>query len=249
MTLDKKVKKAYDKKFYSTRHEYTLNSAEIILNLLKASLPKIESVVDLGCGVGTWLSVLEKQNIDVLGIDGPWVDQEFLEIKKQNFKRKNLEEKLNLNKKFDLAISLEVAEHLRENKSDIFIQNLTELSDYILFSAAIPFQGGKLHYNEQWQEYWESKFELANFKAIDLVRPQIWNNKNIPVHYRQNIILYVNKDCMKNLNIPKITYPISIVHPELFYERIYLQKTLRGAIRHLKQVIKQRLKMGSKVAE
>ena len=63
-----------------------------------------------------------------------------------------------LERKFDLAISLEVAEHLKSSSSEDFVQSLTTLAPMILFSAAIPHQGGLHHINEQWLEYWGDLF-------------------------------------------------------------------------------------------
>lgn len=149
------------------------------------------SAIDVGCGVGTWLSVLkEKGVVNILGIEGSWVNRHYLVIESSEFLEANLEEGISIDKKFDLAISLEVAEHLSSSVADQFVKNLTELSDYILFSAAPPFQGGSNHINEQPIDYWREKFECQGYISLDFIRPYIWNDQRIGAWYRQNVIFF-----------------------------------------------------------
>ena len=116
-----------------------------------------------------------------------------------------------------MAISLEVAEHLPENRGKSFISDLCELSPVVLFSAAIPYQGGDNHINEQWQSYWYGLFKENNFVGIDLIRPQIWENINVKPWYKQNCMLYIHES--KTLlfkNLEKFNFPLNIVHEEIF---------------------------------
>ena len=129
--------------------------------------------------------------ISICGVDGDYVDRSQLFIDKKFFQPFNLEERINLNRRFDLVESLEVAEHLSPARADSFVEDLTRLGDVILFSAAIPAQGGTNHVNEQWQSYWAQKFLRFNYIAVDCIRPEIWDNKNIWAHYCQNILIYV----------------------------------------------------------
>ena len=152
------------------------------------------SVVDIGCGVGTWLAAWQQRSgggISICGVDGDYVDHSQLFIDEKFFHPFNLEERVNLNRRFDLVESLEVAEHLSPARADSFVEDLTRLGDVILFSAAIPAQGGTNHVNEQWQSYWAQKFLRLNYVAVDCIRPKIWERGDIAVYYRQNIFLYV----------------------------------------------------------
>ena len=157
----------------------------------------------------------------IRGVDGSWVNQELLLIPKECFtqydlSRPNLKDAIP-EQHFDLTISTEVAEHLDEQDSDAFMDNLTSFSDVILFSAAIPGQGGTHHVNEQWPSYWIEKFSVRGFIPIDCIRPHIWNDKEIHLWYRQNLLLFVKKEAVS-------TYPLlapianrevlDIVHPE-----------------------------------
>jgi hypothetical protein len=135
------------------------------------------------------------------------------------FNLENLENKYLNNRVFDLALCLEVAEHLPENKAPLLVDNLTSSSSVILFSAAIPYQGGTNHYNEQWLSYWIKLFNNKGYKEVDLLRPLIWDNVNIMPWYKQNIIIFCKDSCIldKLLDIRnKSNYVLSLVHPSIY---------------------------------
>ncbi|WP_462137916.1 hypothetical protein [Candidatus Mycalebacterium sp.] len=149
--------------------------------------------------------------------------------------------------KFDLAISLEVAEHLPPERAESFINYLTTLSDFVLFSAAIPLQGGINHFNEQWQDYWADLFEKKDYVPFDIVRAKIWNNEKIKNWYKQNIILYVKKNEIHRIKteyIPKKNLALSVVHPSYYEHRLSTKSVLwKGQLRNtLKISIKKILK-------
>src|SRR5690349_14919079 len=135
----------YDNSFYTRISDWSLKSANIIVPLIIDYFhPK--SVIDIGCGDGTWLSVFSQYGVvDILGVDGDYVEREVLKIPKERFISCNLDFPLSLNQRFDLAICLEVAEHLKENSSAILVDSIVSLSDIIVFSAAVPFQPGDNH--------------------------------------------------------------------------------------------------------
>ncbi len=185
------------------------------------------SVVDVGCGVGTFLHVFMENGIDdVLGIDGDWVNRELLanNIPTEKFMPVNLENKVDLHRKFDVALCLEVAEHLPKESAVNLVATLTQLSDLIVFSAAIPNQGGQNHTNEQWPSYWENIFTQFGYKMYDILRYKLWNTPDVFWWYKQNIFVVAKEgmsDCFNVLNIiPKC--PKNIVHPELL-ELIFLK--------------------------
>ena len=147
-------------------------------------------IIDVGCGNGSWLSAVKELGVkEVLGIDGIYVGDKEIKVDKSEFLKKDLTIGFDLKKRFDLAISLEVAEHLPENKSDTIVDILVKHSDVILFSAAIPGQGGQYHFNEQWPEYWNKKFRDRGYVAYDILRDQFWDNDNVFWWYKQNILL------------------------------------------------------------
>ena len=127
-----------------------------------------------------------------------------------------------LNRRFGLVESLEVAEHLSPKRADSFIEDLTNLGDVILFSAAIAGQGGTHHINEQMQSYWAKKFENLGYVGIDYIRPLIWNNSSVEWWYRQNILIYCKLSELRYypklykfyISNPTVVY--DVIHPELW---------------------------------
>jgi len=158
-------------------------------------LVRPKSVVDFGCGTGTWLAVFSRYGVrEILGVDGPWIDHELLEIPSDRFVARDLSKPFYLDRQFDLVLSLEVAEHLPPESAHGFLDSLTRLGPIVLFSAAIPYQGGTGHLNEQWPEYWASLFERRGFNAVDCIRRRVWENPAVEWWYAQNAILLVRDD-------------------------------------------------------
>lgn len=204
---------------------HNVEAAKEIVPYLLNLLP-IQSVVDVGCGIGTWLSVFKDCGVhDLLGIDGNYVDKTMLKIPMEFFVDYDLETPFSMHKKFDIALSLEVAEHLKEESATIFVETLTRLSDVIVFSAAIKNQGGQNHINEQNPSYWVSKFESQGYTCLDILRPVFWNNEKVEFWYRQNMLLFTNNDQIisdfKNHNSFLNQH---LVHPELLEIKAKSQK-------------------------
>ena len=236
--------KNYGRDFYKDRHQRTVYSANTILSKVLEAIPEVRSAVDFGCGVGTWLSVLKEKGAETIqGIDGAWVDKALLEIPESCFLQADFEKPVQLGRKYDLAISLEVAEHLPPEAANAFIKNLAAASDFVLFSAAIPFQGGNHHVNEQWPDYWAGLFNGEGFIMLDFVRPQVWDDPNIAVWYRQNAFLFVNKNRMGDINSPvpdaNWRLPAAVVHPEHYISKVGQNDTVKGSWKLFRRAIKK----------
>lgn len=217
----------YDENFYRANRANSQRRANAVLPIVNKFIhPK--KVIDIGCGVGGWLSVWKEFfGAEVYGIDGDYVKRKLLLIDEENFYPFNLENRIKLNQKFDLVETIEVAEHLSPARADSFIEDLTKLSDVILFSAAITGQGGTNHVNEQMQSYWAEKFLRQNYVCIDCIRPQIWNNKNIDVIYRQNMFIYAKSselyrypELQEYYLKHKENQILDAVHPEIWIGRL-----------------------------
>jgi SAM-dependent methyltransferase len=219
--------------------EITHNSsaAEQVLPVL-FEIYKPSSILDVGCGLGNWIEVAKKlSGAKIIGVDGDYVDRRLLKIEENEFVEKDLTKPFDLNRKFDLAICLEVAEHLPEASAEGFIKSITNHSDVIMFSAALPGQGGQHHINEQWPSYWQEHFNNCGFEMMDFFRFKIWNNPKIEYWYKQNLFLVVRKGHKIAKNEAEIAY--SLVHPELL-ELIHEQYQnkillLKGTIHKLKK--------------
>lgn len=229
--------KAYKRRFYKDRHRHSSYSAQAILSKVVAVLPAVDSAVDVGCGVGTWLSVLKDKGVgDIQGIDGSWVDRDLLEIPEQDFRQVDLKKSIDLGRKFDLAISLEVAEHLPPEAARTFVGSLVNMSDFVLFSAAIPFQGGTGHINEQWPDYWADLFRERGYVALDFIRPEVWNDGKIGAFYRQNVLMYVKRERMQDLKVPNLdtsteSSPMALVHPDTYLPKVRSVRESWGTLR------------------
>jgi len=206
----------YNEKFYRELDSTRESAAEIlpiVIELLKPS-----SIVDIGCGSGHWLAAATKLGVtDILGVDGDWVKESQLAIPRDKFVPHDLSTPLKLGRRFDLALSLEVAEHLPESAASIFIRNLCGAADIVLFSAAIPGQGGRHHVNEQWPAYWADLFQDAGYQCYDVLRPRIWNNPRVAWYYAQNCMIFARKN-VSSLGTPGC--PFALVHPTLWSNQV-----------------------------
>jgi hypothetical protein len=175
-----------------------------------------------------------------------------LEIPPEEFRPFNLENALDLGRTFDLVVSLEVAEHLPEECAEIFVGSLTRLGDVILFSAAIPLQGGTHHVNEQWPDYWAAYFLNRDFVPIDCVRKRFWRNNDVEWWYVQNALFFVRKNCLREYPRLNKAYDdavldqLSVVHP-----RLYTSKTmeLQNNIAALEQRLAKLQELNSQLQE
>jgi SAM-dependent methyltransferase len=221
-TVDNLIRRPYSKAFFSGLATGSRPSAEVIVPLVM-ELVQPRSVVDVGCGVGTWLSVFAENGVsDMLGIDGDYVPRKQLEIPSEQFQSADLGEPLQVGRRFDLAMSLEVAEHLPPASSEQFVASLVKLADVVLFSAAIPKQRGSEHVNERWQSWWAERFGEHGFAAVDCVRRRIWSNPNVEWWYAQNVIVYVSRERLRrDARLRQEhelmgTSALSLVHPALY---------------------------------
>jgi SAM-dependent methyltransferase len=215
-------------------------SARLILSLLfECFRPK--SILDVGCGIGSWLAVAQEQGIgDILGLDGEWLDNSLSQVRPAHVRKVDLEKPFDLKRRFDLVISLEVAEHLSPAAADGFVGSLTRHSDVVLFSAAIPFQGGHHHVNEQFPEYWNELFGRRGYVPIDFLRPMIWNCSDVLPWLRQNLLIFAREALTQGKAVfsgKAAAGPLALVHPELYVEKVEQVNALRNEYNHLIELL------------
>ena len=216
-------KNTYNEKFYEDIDNSSYQSAKIYLDYLWQFI-KPMSVLDVGCGRGAWLKACEELGSkDITGLDGSWLDQTKMTSRKIKFKSIDLNKIFSVEKKVDLTMSLEVAEHIDRRNSRQFIECLTTTSDVIMFSAAYEYQGGTDHINENKHSYWAKIFDNLDYTVYDIFRPHFWSDERVGFWFRQNTFLYVKKgsDQVKKFNELGITEIKNIefmdcIHPNLY---------------------------------
>ncbi|MBD2036600.1 Wzt carbohydrate-binding domain-containing protein [Leptolyngbya sp. FACHB-321] len=232
---EQSVQELYDQAFFEALRDGSRQSAAVIVPMILDWIQP-QQVVDVGCGDGTWLSMFREHGIeDVLGIDGSYVEPANLQIPVHQFVSWNLSQPVLLDQAFDLAMSLEVAEHLPEESASSFVNSLVRLSDVVLFSAAIPYQGGTHHINEQWPDYWIQRFEERGYIAIDVLRERIWNHPRVEPWYAQNSFIFVRRDRLfrypklQELALRSTWSNQSLVHPQIYLNRCVEQSSVSEA--------------------
>ena len=222
----------YDSQFLSYGRSIATKSAQAIVSILRETLGPA-SVLDLGCGRGAWLEVWKAQGTsDILGVDGDYVDRADLAVDQSEFCSRDLGREVDLQRRFDLVESLEVAEHLPESRARGFVADLCRHGDTVLFGAAPPGQGGEQHINEQPYAYWRVFFEELGFEPFDFLRPRVASDPDVAPWYRYNTLLYVHRDAIESLpesvrrtRLSKDT-PIRDVSPLLYKVRKRLVRQL-----------------------
>ena len=227
----------YSREFFAHLEDISLASARAVVPEVLRIFPAT-SVVDVGCGIGTWSSVLAELGVGrVLGIDGAYVEMDQLKIEPSRFVSSDLNQpiaprlrdRIAKEGRFDLAISLEVAEHLEVGRAEGLVDDLCALADVVLFGAAVPFQGGAGHVNEQWQSYWVAKFADKGYQVYDVLRPVIWSAADVAFWYKQNSMFYVKRGAAAHDDFAlRFSNPpaamLDIVHPELFRGKVWRLK-------------------------
>ncbi len=217
----------YDRNYYETQGARSYHSARVALSSVFERL-KPQSVIDVGCGIGAWMRAAQELGAaEILGIDGDYVDRSLLMVDPVYFVPGDLatsrvyeilEERAR--KTFDLVMCLEVAEHLPYERAASFVQDLTGLGDVVLFSAAVPYQYGTKHINEQWPEFWAILFRSCGFSCFDWLRDQLWTNAEVDWWYAQNALIFIREGSpatnLMSQNTRVVERGLSLVHPQNF---------------------------------
>jgi hypothetical protein len=209
----------YGRAFYDWQRRGSLQSARRVVPVL-IELVHPSSVIDFGCGTGAWLSVFREHGVpQILGIDGGHAEVDQLLVPAECLRHENLE-RCPVRERSDLALSVEVAEHLAPDAAPHFVETLTASAGVVAFSAAIPGQGGYQHVNEQWPAYWRQLFADRSFAQLDVLRPRIWNDEQIAPWYRQNLFLYAKVGTSIEARLraagAAALADFNVVHPALF---------------------------------
>ena len=207
-------------------------SAKLILEKVFAVLPEVKSLVDFGPGCGDWMAAADELGVTDLKCYGLPYE---VEIPKELhglvqpmplacskwFEEADFRMPVKVRKaRYGLALCLEVGEHIEEESAETLIKSLVAASDFVLFSAAVPYQWGDGHINIRWPSYWARLFEAQGYKAADFLRYQLWDTPQdeVELHYKQNMILYAKAERYTELKLPEFDYAkvLNLVHPYLY---------------------------------
>jgi SAM-dependent methyltransferase len=237
------LKDIYDLTFYDELSGPNYRAAQLVLPHVLEIVGRPSSVLDIGCGVGTWLRAIRDYVPDaiVVGVDHPDVPSDLLMISSEEYVAMDLSDGIDLGRTFDLAISLEFLEHVDKRYTETLINSLAKHSNTILFSAAIPGQGGTHHVNENWPAYWIDEFRKKDYICNDIIRPMIWTDEEIPFWYRQNIMLFTKSELTTSKDFVSFE-GLSLVHPVLYEKALNRQITEREALSALKASLRRRFK-------
>ena len=213
---------------------HNVTDARVISSILYSELGP-QSVIDIGCGIGTFLRAFKDLGVkEVLGLDGAWADQTLLNkyLSDQEFLAYDLETHFDAGRRFDLAISLKVGEHLRKDAAEDFVRSLVSASDVIVFSAAIPGQVGQHHVNEQWPDYWAQLFSKHGYTFHDVLRPIFWHNDRLPRWYKQNMFLVLregHEEIATRFEKHKVDQVMCCAHPDYYSPMLLENEKLKRA--------------------
>ena len=202
--MNKSVDSMYGKSFFSRRYKLHWRAPimyrAIISNI---ELPDPGIIIDVGCGTGDILKEFHDNNFYIAGVEGSTAVREHLVISEHYMIWHDLR-KMGLKRKYgymyhvpaSLVLSLEVAEHIEPEFTDVYIRNMINLSDQILISAAPPGQKGHHHFNCQPKKYWISKFKDMGFTFDENITKGIcfilagWKHKPGIKAYYNNLMFF-----------------------------------------------------------
>lgn len=198
---------AYD----HSANAHSMAGAERGLSYILANAA-VTSLLDVGAGTGTWLRAALRRGItDVMGLDGVPTEDRELCVDKRLVRIADLRRPIDLGRKFDVALCLEVAEHLPEAAAATLVATLCRHADLIAFSAAAPHQDGDHHVNCQWPRYWQALFNAEGFACHDDLRHAMWDDRLIEPWYRQNAFSVRRNPALAGRE-PRL---VSLIHPDM----------------------------------
>ncbi|MGA0173800.1 MAG: class I SAM-dependent methyltransferase [Phycisphaerales bacterium] len=240
----------YDRAFFEHHSATVEQSATSVLGRL-FEVYRPESILDVGCGRGIWLAAAARLGVRRLhGCDGRWAADAGLASEAIGFSAIDLDrespEGLGT---FDLALCLEVAEHLAPERADPLVTALCAAAPVVLFSAAIPGQGGTGHRHERWPSYWIERFAERGYRCIDALRPHLWYDESVAPYYRQNLLLFVARERadgdlapLRALEraIPDLVHPVYFARKARLHDRAQ-EPSLRFCLWVFRTWVRQRL--------
>jgi hypothetical protein len=135
---------------------------------------RVKTIIDIGCGDGSYVREFRKNGFDCIGLDGNPLTSKIPYCQVMDFS-------INLISFFnDLAICLEVGEHIPQEYEQFFIDNICRVSDNIILSWAIEGQGGLGHVNCRNNDYIIAEMKKRNFDYDAIATNFLRKNSTLP---------------------------------------------------------------------
>lgn len=200
----------------------TQASAAVIVPMILAHLtfddagprPFTPEVIDVGCGEGWWSQAFQHHGCHVRSIDqaAPPVTAHGVDVLPVDLEAASFTLERNA---YDLAVCLEVAEHLSIDAGEHLVAELCYAARYVAFSAAIPGQGGHGHHTERWPTYWAALFAEHGYMLVDPWRRALWEEPGVEPWYAQNLLL------AQRSTGAELDAPSCLVHPTIYLARVH----------------------------
>lgn len=184
----------YDEEYYANVGEWARRSAPHIAATIMSDLVP-ESALDVGCGTGDLLEALRERGCRVQGLEHSDAAIEAVRRRGIPVWKCDLEQALpESSERFDVVVSLEVAEHLPESRAIPFVTLLTRSAPWVVLTAAAPGQGGTDHVNEQPPSYWHAKFSTNGYEYEERMTNR-WRTTwealgGVAPWYSQNLMIF-----------------------------------------------------------
>jgi SAM-dependent methyltransferase len=236
---DNAAPNVYRSGFFQRQNSTSARSASRIVPFV-TDLIAPKSVLDVGCGSGTWSRAFLENDVQSLrAIDGDYARSALL-IDDGHFTPVNLASFDGNLGTFDLVACIEVAEHLNADRASGFVELLCKHSPAILFSAAPPGQGGTHHVNEQPLSYWVGHFAQRGYRLFDIIRPAFWHDEMVQWWHRQNMVIFADKnnqgliDILEQQRAVTPTF-IDVVHPDALKAKMQLSAVVDNALNRMRR--------------
>jgi SAM-dependent methyltransferase len=188
----------YDDDFYRGNQDEGLKLAEWFVPLLRDTF-QFQSLLDVGCGTGHYLLACQKSGVaDVFGIEGSPHAFKHLLVANSLVVKHDLRQPYTFNRRWDVVLSIEVAEHIDDVDTGNYVKILCDGGDIVIITAAPLGQGGTRHINEHSREWWTEKFAVAGYgydkesteKLIQGSRKAKAANKHVTSWFEPNIMVF-----------------------------------------------------------
>ena len=190
------VQDTYGDSFFRKRNSLSWR-VPLVCDAIISAYPGVKSIVDCGAAIGDYVKGFTDRKIVALGIEGSeaskpyWVtpDMQVHDLRIPIYPGR-----------FDLCMSLEVAEHIEPEFAEIYAQNLCKLSNNVLLTAAPPGQLGVGHVNCQPKDYWINLFKKLDYSTdyhIMKIILDAWSNvkkKKGMNAYFSNLLIFKKND-------------------------------------------------------